>query len=85
MNLRKNYEMSREELDTLLEAGKPVPYMIIGGHEPSSPQGNANRAWAALGEKMGFNSLTVQPIVGKGTRHFTAVSNRESREPEQSD
>ena len=28
---------------------------------------------AALGRKMGFDSLTVQPISGKGNQFFTAV------------
>ena len=36
-----------------------------------SPQENANRAWAKLGKKMGFDSMTVMP--GKEPRFFTAV------------
>jgi hypothetical protein len=38
-----------------------------------TPQENANKAWQRLGEKMGFDYMTVQPIPGKGQRHFTAV------------
>ena len=70
---RVEYEMSEEDHAALLEACKPVPYIVVGGHPPSSPQQNANAAWAALGRKMGFNGGTVQPVVGKPQRFFTAV------------
>lgn len=72
---RTNYEMTQADCDALLAAMKPVPYMVIGGHVPSSQQENANNAWAALGAKMGFDHMTVQPIQGKGMRFFTAVPN----------
>lgn len=67
------YEMTTEQYDKLIEACKPVPYIIIGGQEPPSPQENANAAWAALGEELGFDYKTVAPSPGKGIRHFTAV------------
>lgn len=70
---RTDYEMTQTDLETLLAAMKAVPYMVIGGHAPSSQQENANNAWAALGIKMGFDSTTVQPIAGKGNRFFSAV------------
>ena len=70
---RINYVMSEDDLKELLEACKPVPCMMIGGCAPSSVQENANRAWAKLGKKMGFDSMTVMPVQGKGMRHFTAV------------
>lgn len=69
--MRKEYEMTKEQLKVLLEACKPVPYMIMGGIEPLSPQENANRAWAALGKEIGFDYTTVLPN-GKGNRFFTA-------------
>ena len=77
---RVNYEMSEEDLSTLLEACKPVPCMMIGSYRGSSPQENANDAWAILGTKLGFDSTTVQPIQGKGSRFFSAVP---SETPEQ--
>lgn len=70
---RTNYEMTEEDLQTILEACKPTICMIIGGSYPSSPQENANRAWAKLGEKMGFDHMTVRPIDGKGNRFFSAI------------
>jgi|GEM_PF-1252875 len=81
---RVNYEMTEKDLNELLEVCRPTPVMKIGSYIPASPQENANRAWRALGEKMGFDSMTVQPIPGKGDRFFSAVpteteSQREER------
>ena len=67
----KEYEMTDEELNEILDACKPVRYMVIGGYQPSSPQENANRAWAELGRKRGFDYLTVTPSK-KGERFFFA-------------
>ena len=69
---RTKYEMTATDLAELLEACKSVPVMI-GKFALASPQENANRAWATLGKKMGFESLTVEPINGKGQRCFTAI------------
>ena len=37
------------------------------------PQATANAAWIALGQKMGFDGMTVQAAYGAGPRVFTAV------------
>lgn len=70
---RTNYEMTEADLEAILAACKPVVAIMVGGYAPSSQQENANNAWAALGKKMGFDHMTVQPIPGKGNRFFTAV------------
>jgi glucuronate isomerase len=83
---RTRYEMTQADLERILEACKPVPYMIVGGHAPSSPQENANRAWAELGARMGFDSTTVEPISGQGNRFFSAVpSENETQRTERLD
>lgn len=69
---RKEFELTKEELAELLDACKPVPYMVIGGVAPRSPQENANAAWEKLGNKRGFNHMTVRPVAGKGVEFFTA-------------
>jgi len=69
----QEYEITIEELQALIEACKPVPYMIVGGVVPRSPQENANIAWGNLGRKYGFKWDTVSPITGKGQTFFTAV------------
>ena len=72
--MRREYEMTEEQMNRLLEASKPVIYMIIGGMPPSSPQENANAAWNDLGRELGFDYMTVQPVPGKSNRFFTAES-----------
>jgi len=67
----KEYEMSEEQYKELIEASKPVPYLIFGGKEPISPQENANMAWRRLGNEMGFKYRTVEPS-SKGKRFFKA-------------
>ena len=72
---RVNYEMTEEDLAALMDSCKPTPVMYLTGGQPmfDSPQENANRAWKRLGEKMGFDHMTVAPIPGQGTHFFTAV------------
>lgn len=72
MTERRNFEMSQEQLEKLLDACKPVPYMVFGGMAPRSPQENANSAWKALGEELGFDHMTVRP--NGGDRFFSAVA-----------
>jgi hypothetical protein len=72
MASRKDFEMTQADLDALMSAMKPVPYMIIGGMAPRSQQENANAAWASLGAKMGFDPMTARPN-GRGDRFFSAV------------
>ena len=79
--MRQEYEMTEADLAALLDACKPVPYMVIGGVEPPTPQQNANRAWRALGAKMGFRWDTVRPVAGKGQRFFTADALTPAPEP----
>jgi hypothetical protein len=71
--MRKEFELSQKDLDEILDAGKPVTYIVVGGHPPSSPQENANRAWKRMGEKYGFVWDTARPVTGKGRRFITAV------------
>lgn len=70
---RENFEMTDDDLKELLEACKPTVCMLIGGYSPPTPQENANRAWANLGQQMGFDSMTVQSIKGKGDKFFSAI------------
>jgi len=67
---RRNYEMSQEDLDKILNACK------VGGMVPRSPQENANAAWAELGEKMGFDPMTVM-LDGGDIKCFSAVPVKE--------
>ena len=70
-DMRTSYEMTEADLAKILDACKPVPMVMLQCGEPSSPQENANRAWAELGKRMGFDPMTVEPT-GRGDRFFTA-------------
>ena len=70
--MKAEFEMSEDDLKCILEAGKPVPMIMLQCGPPSSPQENANRAWEALGKRMGFKHMTVEPVRGKGQRFFKA-------------
>jgi hypothetical protein len=69
--VRKQYEMTEEDLDALLEAMKASPMIMLQCGEPPSQQEKANMAWKRLGVKMGFEFMTVKPT-GKGDRFFSA-------------
>lgn len=67
----KKFEMSEEQLEKILDASKPVPMIMLQCGMPPSQQENANQAWKALGDEMGFNYMTVRPS-SDGRRFFEA-------------
>jgi hypothetical protein len=67
----REFVIKDEDFSVLLEAFKPVPYMVIGGVAPRSQQENANAAWVVLGKKMGFDGMSVLPS-GKGDKVILA-------------
>ena len=64
------FVMTDKQLETILDACRPVPCMLIGSYVPRTPQENANAAWKALGLEMGFDWETVQP--GRDQKTFSA-------------
>ena len=72
MKTRLNYEMTQADLDKLLESMTPVPAIMLHLPPGSSQQARANAAWKVLGDRMGFEHMTVEPN-GKGARFFTAI------------
>ena len=75
--MRKDFEMSEEDLEALLSAMKPVAMIGLQCGTPRSQQENANEAWRRLGEKLGFEYMTVKPN-GKGDRFFSAEVTQKS-------
>ena len=69
---RTNYEMTEEDLKTLLASMQAEPMIMLNIGGARSQQDRANDAWESLGRKMGFDHMTVQPT-GKGNRFFTAI------------
>ena len=70
---RKEYVMTDEQLEKLLDASKPTMCIMIGGVPNPTPQENSNRAWQFLAKEVGFVWDTVEPVSGKDHRHFTAM------------
>ena len=77
--MRKQFEMSQDQLDELLDACKPTPVMYLTGGVPmfKTPQENANYAWKKLGKELGFDHMTVKPA-GSDQKSFTAEASNEA-------
>jgi len=71
--MRKQYELTDEQLLRLVNASKPIPYMVVGGVEPQTPQEAVNYVWQSLGEEIGFEWDTAEPVAGKSHHHFSAI------------
>jgi len=69
--MRKEFEMTQEDLAKLMESFKPVPAIALQCGTPLSVQENANHAWIELGDRMGFDGMTVEPS-RRGNLFFTA-------------
>ena len=69
--MRKEFTLTEKQLEKILDACKPVPLIMLQRGMPPSPQDNANAAWRALGEELGFRYMTVVPVPGD-QRKFTA-------------
>lgn len=70
--MRKEFELTEKQYNRLLDACKPVPYMVFNGRTSASPQENANAMWRALGDELGFEYMSVRPVPGKNQHFFTA-------------
>lgn len=70
--MRQQYRMTDDELEQVLNASKPVPYMVFGGREPSSPQENANNAWQGIADRVGCDKFTIGPAASGDIQEFSA-------------
>ena len=78
-SMNTQYTMTQVQLEKILDASKPVRYMVFGGMEPRSPQENANSAWKRLGDELGFDHMTVQLVDGQPQTVFTAEQRTKSQ------
>lgn len=67
----KLFKMTQDDFNTIMDACKPAAAIALQCGMPRSPQENANAAWQALGDKMGFDHMTVQPA-GPNMLYFQA-------------
>jgi hypothetical protein len=70
--MKKEFKLTEEQYERLIEASQPVPYLVVGGVEPMSPCRKAESIWMQLGEEMGFKWNTAEPIPGKNRLYFHA-------------
>ncbi len=68
---RKEYEMTQDQLDTLLKSMQSAPLIMLQCGPMPNLQERANAAWKRLGDEMGFDHMSVQPT-RQGDRFFTA-------------
>lgn len=73
MKKHETFELNDEQFKRIIDASKPVPYLVFKGVEPESPRARAERVWRELGSEMGFQWETVRPAAGKSERFFTAI------------
>ncbi|MBC8184306.1 MAG: hypothetical protein ISR65_18535 [Bacteriovoracaceae bacterium] len=73
MTERKEFTMTKEQLKKLLIACQPVPLIMLQCGMPESPQKKANRAWKKLDKEMGFEHMSVRPVIDDPHK-FTAIS-----------
>ena len=66
------YKMSLKQFREIMEASKPVPYLVIGGIGTPSMQENANYAWKKLADEMGFIWYTAKLASGIASNYFIA-------------
>jgi len=79
--MRQEFELSQQQLDRILGASKPVPYIAVQCGEPSSPQENANRAWQSVALELGFVWDSAEPVRSKGDRFITAEAIHQTLPP----
>ena len=69
---RHAYRMAEDEYSGLLKASESVPYIVVGGMGPISPQERANTWWQGLAKTHHFIWDSVRPH-GSDPRSFTAM------------
>lgn len=55
--------MTEAEHESLLQASRPVPYMIIGGVLPRSPYENAMVVWREVSRRVGCYADSIEKSV----------------------
>ena len=67
------YRLTDEEFNRLMEASKPVPYMVIGGVEPESPYDKAKRVWLDVASRVHCDIDSIGPANTGNNRDFMAA------------
>ena len=77
--MRKQFTLTKEQHEKILDASGPVPYLLVsGGRPPPSPQEIANAVWEALGIELGFEYMSVRPVEGTKLDFTAEVTEKET-------
>ena len=68
----KTYRMTDDELNMLMNASKPVPYLVFGGIEPRSPRDNAMDVWRTVAARVGCDVDSIEPAETGDNHEFNA-------------
>lgn len=78
--MRKEFELTDNELQDLRALSRPVPAIALNCGEPPTQQQMANEFWQRIGREKGFAYMTARPVAGKGPKFFTAeVDNSQTK------
>jgi hypothetical protein len=58
---RREFQLTDEELEELLQSIQAVPLIVLQAGMPKSPQERANDAWCKIGKAKGFDGMSVRP------------------------
>jgi hypothetical protein len=78
---RIQFRMSQADHDRIIAAinvARNTPLIALHLGMPRSPQEAANDAWCALGKRLGFDGMTVEPF-GSAPLIFTAIATEVSQ------
>ncbi len=69
----KRYTMTQEELESLYAAARTPGVFtggVLAGHDPA--RSASEKVWQKIGERLGFQWRTVEPVAGAGNETFEA-------------
>lgn len=73
------YQLTDDEYNELLEASKPVPYMVFNGTVPEGPVEKSERIWRRIAERVGCDWRTIG--AGPTEKQFCAEPTQPPQSP----
>ena len=72
MQRHQQYRLTDEELDEIMEASKPVLYMVVGGVGPRSPQEKVMDVWRKIAVRVNCDVESIGPADSGDYHDFKA-------------
>lgn len=58
---KKRFRLTQDEWDEIMEAGRPIAFLIAGGTEPASPQERMRPIWQRIADREGVVMQSIAP------------------------